>query len=139
VILTPTDAERLVVPDASAIVELLIDPGEAGEAAGRALAGARLIAPHLLPFEVANVLRRRRNAGLLSDADAVTALRLFGDLPIELWPWEALAAHAMAHGHNLSSYDASYVAVAEITGAVLVTADRRLAGAPDIGCAVEVV
>jgi predicted nucleic acid-binding protein len=135
----PTDADRLVVPDASAIVELLIDPGEAGDAAGRALAAARLVAPHLLPFEVANVLHRRRNAGSLSDADALTALRLFDDLPIELWPWEALAARAMVHGQNLSSYDASYVALAEITGAVLVTADRRLAGAPGIECVVELI
>jgi predicted nucleic acid-binding protein len=135
----PTDAERLVVPDASAIVALLIDPGEHGEAAGSALAGARLIAPHLLPFEVANVLRRKRNAGELAATEAGTAHRLFDELPIELWPWEALAVRAIAHGHNLSSYDASYVALAEMTAALLVTADQRLASAPGITCAMEVV
>jgi predicted nucleic acid-binding protein len=37
---------------------------------------------------------------------------------------------------NLSSYDASYVALADITGAPLVTLDRQIAQAPDRRCAV---
>ena len=35
---------------------------------------------------------------------------------------------------NLSLYDAAYVALAEQTGATLVTLDRRIARAPGIGC-----
>ena len=38
---------------------------------------------------------------------------------------------------NLLSYDASYVALAELTGAALVTLDRRIRGAPDLRCAIE--
>lgn len=37
---------------------------------------------------------------------------------------------------NLSSYDASYVAVAELTGAPLVTLDRRISRAPSLRCVV---
>jgi len=40
---------------------------------------------------------------------------------------------------NLSAYDASYVAVAETMGAVLVTADACLTRAPGIVCPVTVV
>ena len=67
---TPIDAEvdvrETVVLDASALVNLLIGPGRAGEAVAARLAGTAPAAPQLLPFEVANVLRRRRNAGQLS-------------------------------------------------------------------------
>lgn len=130
---------RLVVADASAIVTLLIDPGERGEVIAAHLRDAAMLAPTLLPFEVANVLRRRRNAGLLSAAEAALAHADLLDLPIDLWPWEAIATRAWELGGNLSSYDASYVALAEETNATLLTRDGRIAAAPGIRCRVEVV
>lgn len=129
--------ETLVV-DASAIVSLLIDPGAAGRSIAMRLSDATLIAPALLPFEVANVLRRRRNGGLLSSAEAGLALEGFAEIPIGLWPWETVAARAWKLGDNLSSYDASYVSLAEQTDAVLVTRDKRLAATPGVRCVVEV-
>ncbi|CAN5672558.1 hypothetical protein BH20ACT2_BH20ACT2_18600 [soil metagenome] len=47
------------------------------------------------------------------------------------WVWELR--------HNLAAYDASYVALAEAMGAELLTADRRLAGAPGPTCPIVVV
>ncbi|HEY9556908.1 MAG TPA: type II toxin-antitoxin system VapC family toxin [Acidimicrobiales bacterium] len=41
--------------------------------------------------------------------------------------------------HNLTAYDATYVAVAEALDAPLVTADGRLAGAAGPTCTVVVV
>lgn len=41
--------------------------------------------------------------------------------------------------HNLSAYDAAYVAVAEIHELPLVTGDKRLAGAPGIRCELRLV
>jgi len=38
--------------------------------------------------------------------------------------------------HNLSSYDASYVALAELIQVSLVTLDRRIARAPGVRCVV---
>jgi predicted nucleic acid-binding protein len=130
---------RFVVADASVIVSLLIDPGEAGEAIAVQLSDAAILAPALLPFEVANVLRRRRNAGLLSGAEAALAYADLLDLPIDLWPGEALATRAWELGSNLSGYDASYVALAEETDATLLTRDGRIAAAPGIRCRIEVV
>lgn len=40
---------------------------------------------------------------------------------------------------NLTIYDASYVALAEQFGVVLVTADARLSRAPGLRCEVQVV
>ena len=144
----PTAAERgrrradvpaPLVVDASTVVTLLIDPGPAGDAVAARMRHATLLAPELMPFEVANVLRRRRNAGLLSAAEADLAHAELVDLPIDLWPWQAIAARAWELGANLSSYDAAYVALAEQTDAPLLTRDARLASAPGIRARVELV
>ena len=49
----------------------------------------------------------------------------------------ALARAAWALRQNLSFYDALYVALAAALDAPLITADRRLSGAPALGCVVE--
>ena len=42
--------------------------------------------------------------------------------------------------HNLSAYDATYVALAEMIGAsALLTTDARLATAPGLRCTVQVI
>ncbi|WP_395245503.1 type II toxin-antitoxin system VapC family toxin [Agromyces sp. MMS24-K17] len=143
---TPTAGESVsaqpeprVVLDASAAVTLLIDPSTAGERVAARLHGAIVLAPTLLHFEVANILRRRRNAGLLSDAEASLAHARLLDLPIDLWPWEAIAHRAWRLGTNLSSYDAAYVALAEQVGATLLTRDARIAAAPGTACEIVVI
>ncbi len=41
---------------------------------------------------------------------------------------------------NLSAYDATYVALAEMSGATsLLTTDSRLATTPDVDCHVEII
>jgi predicted nucleic acid-binding protein len=135
---TAADPGGLVVVDASIVVTLLIDPAAPGDAVGERLAHSDLIAPALMPFEVANVLRRRRLAGRLSAAEAALAHGELADLPVRLWPWEAIAPRAWELGESLTSYDASYVALAELTNAALLTRDRRLANAPGTRCRIEV-
>jgi len=130
---------RTVVLDASAALLLLIDPGPAGEHVAARLDGAPIVAPDLLPYEVTNVLRRHRNAGRLSEAEARLALAGLHHLPIDLWSHALLAERVWSLGANLSAYDAAYVALAERLDAVLLTADARIAGAPGVTCAIEVV
>jgi predicted nucleic acid-binding protein len=124
------------VCDASALVALLVDGGAAGEWATRELRGADLLAPHLALFEAGNILRRHELAALVSADQAAQAHADLLDLPIELWPYELLARRAWHLRANLSVYDAAYVALAEHTGATLVTLDSKLAGAPGITCTV---
>lgn len=125
-----------MVCDASAVVAVLLDGGPDGAWAAGAMAGADLAAPALMPFEVANVLRRQELVGTVSSDQAAQAHADLVDLDVEHWPHDVLAARAWALRANLSSYDASYVALAEALGATLVTLDRRLARAPGPRCAV---
>ena len=126
-----------VVTDSSALVAMLVDAGPAGTWATGALTGSDLVAPHLVMFETANVLRRHELAGLISADQAALGHDDLADLSIELWPYEPVAARAWELRRSLSIYDAAYVAVAEVTGATLVTLDRRIAGAAGIRCAVS--
>lgn len=120
--------------DASALVALLLDGGPDGQWTTQALAGSDLVAPSLVEFEAANIIRRHELAGLIGADQAAQAHADLLDLAIELWPYELLAARAWQLRQNLSIYDASYVALAELTDATLVTLDRRISGAPGLRC-----
>jgi predicted nucleic acid-binding protein len=125
-----------VVCDASALVALLLDGGPDGRWVTATLAGAQLAAPSLVDFETANVIRRHELTGLISPDQAAQAHADLLDLAIERWPYELLAARTRQLRQHLSSYDASYVALAELTGAMLVTLDRRIGRAPGLRCPV---
>jgi predicted nucleic acid-binding protein len=125
-----------VVCDASALVALLLDSGHDGRWVTDALTGADLIAPSLAEFEAANIIRRHDLAGLISTDQAAQAHADLLDLAIEHWPYEILAPRAWQLRENLSIYDASYVALAELTDATLVTLDRRVSGAPGLSCTI---
>jgi predicted nucleic acid-binding protein len=125
-----------VVCDASALVALLLDSGPDGRWVTEALTGAGLIAPSLAGFEAANIVRRHDLAGLVSSDQAAQAHADLRELAIEQWPYEILAPRAWQLRHNLSIYDASYVALAELTDATLITLDRRISDAPGLRCSI---
>ena len=128
---------RQIVCDASVVVALLLDAGPDGAWATRALADASLAAPNLVMFEASNVIRRHELAGLVSADLAAQAHADLLDLSIEFWPFELLAARVWQLRANLSSYDASYVALAELIEASLVTLDSRISRAPGLKCEVR--
>lgn len=125
-----------VVCDASAVVALLLDSGEDGRWATGALSDVDLTAPALLRFEAANIIRHHELAAIVSSDQAAQAHADLLDLAIEQWPYELLAERAWELRGNLSSYAASYVALAELVDAPLVTLDKRIAGAPGVGCSI---
>lgn len=127
-----------LVCDASAVVTVLLDSGNAGEWLARRLATAELFAPALLPFECSNVIRRHEIGGLISSDQAAQAHTDLLDLPIDLFPYEPLAQRVWQLRRNLTSYDAAYVALAEALDAPLITVDRRMSEAPGITCRVEI-
>jgi predicted nucleic acid-binding protein len=129
--------ERIVC-DASAVIAVLLDSGSDGQWATARLADAELFAPTLLPYECANVLRRAELSGAIGADQAAQAHADLLDLAIDLWPYDLLATRAWELGANLSSYDAAYVALAEIVTASLVTLDQRILRAPGITCSVSV-
>jgi predicted nucleic acid-binding protein len=122
------------VIDASVLVAAVVDVGPTGRWAESMLSGEPLAAPHLMPVEAANVLRRSAAAGLIS-ADAANLAHVdLTALRVELFPYGPLAERVWSLRHNLTSYDAWYVALAESLDADLVTLDHRLGAAPGPIC-----
>lgn len=98
------------------------------------MAGGGLLAPHLMPVEVAHVLRRQVQAGHLSaDGGGLAHADLLA-LPVTLVPYESCGRRVWELGGNLTSYDAWYVAVAELFEAPVATLDHRLVRAPGPRC-----
>ena len=81
-------------------------------------------------------MRRLELAGTVSEDQAVQAVADLLDLPIEYWPYDALAERIWELHENLSSYDAAYIALAEELDATVVTLDRRMQRAPGLTCEV---
>jgi len=125
----------VIVVDASAAISALLNAGAAREV----LSTEQLHAPHLIDSEVANGLRRRVAAQQLGADAGWTALDAFRRLGMTRYPVLALLDRVWGLRDNLSAYDASYVALAELLACPLLTADARLARAPGIRCSVTVV
>lgn len=129
----------MLVVDASALAPALADDTSAGDAARSRLRGERLTAPELLDLEVVSVLRRQLLVGDLDPRRAELALRDLSDLPVRRVPHRRLLGRCWDLRENLTVYDASYVALAELLDLVLVTGDVRLARAPGLRCPVELL
>ena len=124
------------VADASAVVEALSGAGASGDWA-RELLRHPIAAPHLLDLEVSSALRRATRRGDLSPELARTAILGLASLPgLRRYAHGRLLPRIWELRDNISTYDASYVALAEALGIPLVTADRRLARAAEPFCAV---
>jgi predicted nucleic acid-binding protein len=129
----------VIVIDASALVEALLE-GPGGRAAGRLLgSGERLQAPHLIDVEVAQVIRRIQADGRMDLRRAEQAIEDLAEFPLARRPHTLLLPRIWELRSNLTAYDAVYVALAEALDAPLITRDARLARAPGHRAKVELV
>jgi predicted nucleic acid-binding protein len=126
-----------LVIDASMVVAALVDGGATGAWAESLLVSEPLSAPHLMPVEAANILRRSTIAGEISADAASLAHADLVDLPVELFPYEPFAARVWDLRDNVTSYDAWYVALAELLGSKVATLDTKLARAAGPRCGFE--
>lgn len=97
------------------------------------------MAPQLADLEVLDVLRRLSMSGAIDADTARRAVNTYLLLGVRHFGHRRLAPRAWELRGGLTIYDASYVALAELLGLVLVTADRRIASAPGVRCTVEVL
>lgn len=129
----------MIILDASALVEQLLDTSKGLQLQDRCLGRADIIcSPHLVDLEVTQVLRRYCQQGQLSTIRAYQAIEDLQAFPIIRYAHESFLPRIWELCKNLTAYDAAYVALAETLDAPLVTCDTRLASAPGHSAIVEV-
>ena len=119
--------------DASIIIRLLVG-GEGAEQVATLwqewkTSDHQLVAPSLMPYEVANVLHQHVRHGSLQPVEADEALHIALSLNIQLYRETALHTQAVRLARELelpATYDAHYLALAQQLGAFFWTADQRL-------------
>jgi predicted nucleic acid-binding protein len=130
----------LIVIDASAAAAALAGDDAQGEAArSRLAADLDHHAPALVDLEVLSMVRRLLLVGTIDERRAARALDDLAGHALVRYPHVPLLRRIWELRHNLTPYDAVYVALAEALGAPLVTADSRLAQAPGPRCTIELL
>jgi predicted nucleic acid-binding protein len=129
------------VVDASVVVKVLVPEDDSDLA--RALIGGTSdngsdvrAVPSLLYLECANALWKLVRRGLLPAEDARPGVRDVLALPLQVWRAEHLAEAALelALTHDITAYDAAYLALSDLLTLPLVSADERFirkAGGPN--------
>jgi len=128
----------VLVVDASVLVVALADDGPDGDHARVRLRGQQLAAPELLDVEVASVLRRQVRLGAVAPRRAELALADLAAAPVARAPHQPLLGRCWELRDNLTTYDATYVALAEALGVDFLTGDVRLANTTGPRCHIEV-
>lgn len=124
------------IVDASVAVEYLLRTPE-GRRVEDIIRDRQLAAPEMLDAEILSILRRHVASEKLPTERAETALRDAAVAPIRRVPHRDLLVTAWRYRHNVSAYDALYVAAAQLLDAPLLTADGRLTRAPNLGIAIH--
>lgn len=118
----------MIVVDASIAAEILL--GRSGDAAAleRLFGTAEdMHAPQLFDAEVAHVIRGAWLDHDISDEAGEMAISFLRAFPIKRHSHELLLERVWALRQNVTAYDATYVALAELLDAPLITRDARLA------------
>jgi predicted nucleic acid-binding protein len=123
----------MIVIDASAF----IDAVDGRHSVIDRIQGEDLHAPHLLDVEVASALRRLVSAGRFDESRAAATLAVLDQGDIRRHAHTPLLGAVWSLRDRVSAYDATYVALAAVLDAPLVTTDRKLLAAPDLPCVVE--
>lgn len=129
----------MLVVDASCLYEVLVGSPGARAVARRLSADDDHMAPHVIDAEVLGVIRQDRLLGRLDATAADQAVEDLRDWPGERVGHRGLLQRAWELRDRARSWDALYVALAEATGATLITLDARLARVDGLECEIEVL
>lgn len=123
-----------MVVDASVLLDALLDHAKPGEAARRAIAGHAIAGPEHLRVETFHVIRRLVVAGKVTEPAGKRAVTRLGQLSVQTVPTTALLDRMWQLRHNLTGYDAAYVAAAEHLQIDLLSRDEGIHTAPGLSC-----
>jgi predicted nucleic acid-binding protein len=123
-----------IVVDSSVLIAALLDTGAHGAWAERILADGTLHAPELVRAQAANILRRLERTASITAPEANGAFEDLMLLELNLFAFEPFADRIWELRHNVTSYDAWYVALAEALQLPLATLDDRLSRSNGVAC-----
>jgi predicted nucleic acid-binding protein len=130
----------LIVVDASVLANVLGDDTADGRRARSEVRSAgQVAAPDLVDVETVAVLRKRWLGGTISDRRFAAAVRDLEAIGVDRYPSLPFMRRACELRSNVTVYDATYVALAEVLGCELLTADQRLANTAGPRCSVRVL
>ncbi|MBK5233365.1 MAG: type II toxin-antitoxin system VapC family toxin [Thermoleophilia bacterium] len=129
----------MIVVDASVLLFAVAYSGGIFDRATERLNEETSAAPHLIDLETTNALKRLERLKVLDPEAAQSAVADVFLMPVLRYDHRPLLARSWELRRNLSIYDASYVALAELLDAPLVTADSAFTKAPGIRCEVELL
>jgi predicted nucleic acid-binding protein len=128
----------VLVVDTSALLEALAGRSPDPSLIERLATDGDLHAPHLIDVEILHALRRLQSNDEITQERADDTRTDFADLVLARYPHHPLSDRIWELRHNISAYDATFVALAEALGAPLITCDARLAGTPNHDAEIEV-
>lgn len=129
---------RLLVVDASVLIDALTSSSDTGDRARAAVRGVRLVAPEHLTVETFQGIRGLYLGGVIDADRAKRAVARLDHLDLQVVPTRLLLARMWELRDNLTGYDAAYVAAAEKLAVPLVTSDQKLAAATGSRCQIVV-
>lgn len=128
----------MIVVDASFLASALIADDDVGERMRSRLDVEDVVcAPEIIDLEVANAWRQELLIGCISEDRSRLGLDDLASLSLIRMPHQPLLQRIWELRHNLTPYDAAYVALAESLEARLLTSDGKLARAPTPRCEIE--
>lgn len=89
--------------------------------------------------ELVSTIRGLWRGGKLDDDRAAHAISRLPHMGVTVAPMDALLPRVWELRHNVSAYDAAYIAAAEAFGCSLVTADARLLRSGAARCPITVI
>lgn len=117
----------MLVVDTSAILDAIAAREPAPGLTARLSEDGDLHAPHLIDIELLHALRGMMMRDEITAERAQDARADFADTSLLRYPHEPLSDRIWELRHNLSAYDAAFVALAETLEVPLITCDGRLA------------
>jgi predicted nucleic acid-binding protein len=114
-----------LVVDTSVIIAVIANEPEKG-ALVAATAGAELVAPGSMPWEVGNAFSAMLKRERISESEAFAALEVYRHIPVRLVDVSLAESLALASDLGIYAYDAYFLEAARMLRCDLLTLDRGL-------------